>query len=171
MEDPMAEQLIRHVVACDTDTYFKCVFDEEYNRRLYLDVLKFRELKPLSQEDKPDTITRKLYLNPAKMDLPGPIAKVVGDLSWVEEGTYDKKTKRYRFKVTPGSNAEKTRIEGEIWCEDRGPKKVERVAKAIVEVKIFMVGGLIEKRILDDMKKSYDAAAKFTDEFVKEKGW
>ena len=167
----MSEQESRHVLACDTETYFKCVFDEDYNRRLYLDVLKFRELKLLSQEDTGDTITRKVYLNPPKMDLPGPIAKVVGDLSWVEEGTYDKKTQRYRFKITPGSMPERSKIEGQVWCEDRGPKKIERVAKTVVDVKAFVVGGLIEKRILDDMKKSYDAAAEFTDAFVKDKGW
>ena len=167
----MAEQTIRHVIACDTETYFKCVFDEEYNRRLYLDVLKFREITLRGQEETADTITRKLYLNPPKVDLPGPIAKVVGDLSYVEEGTYDKKTHRYRYKVTPASNADKTTIKGEMWCEDRGPKKIERIAKTFVEVKIFMIGSLIEKRIFDDMKKSYDAAAKFTNEFVKEKGW
>jgi len=167
----MSEQQFRHTMECDNDAYWKCVFDEEYNRRLYMDVLKFRELKRISQEEKGDTITRKLFLNPPPADLPGPIAKVVGDLSWTEEGTYDKKTGRYTFKVTPASMPDKTKIHGEIWCEKRGDKKVERIAKTSVEVKVFMVGSLVEKRIFEDMKKSYDAAAKFTDQFVKEKGW
>lgn len=162
---------IRHTMDCDVDTYWKCVFDEEYNRRLYLDALKFRDCKTLSSEDKGDKRTRKLYLNPPPADLPGPVAKVIGDLSWHEEGTFDKATKRYKFKVTPASLPEKTTIEGEIWCEPRGDKKCERIAKTNIEVKVFMVGGIVEKRIEADMRKSYDAAAKFTGEYVKEKGW
>jgi hypothetical protein len=167
----MADLEIRHVMECDTDTYWKCVFDDEYNRRLYNDVLKFRELKVLSQDPPGDQRSRKLYLNPPAVDLPAPIAKVIGDVSWREEGTWDSKTKRYRFKIIPASMPDKTTITGEVWCEPKGDKKVERVCKMSVEVKIFMVGGMVEKRIMDDTKKSYEAAAKFTSEFVKEKGW
>ncbi len=167
----MPETEFRHTMDCDPDTYWRCVFDDEYNTRLYRDLLKFREVTVLAQEDKGDVKTRKLRLNPPPADLPGPVAKVVGDLSWTEEGTFDKKTGRYRFKITPASLPEKTHISGEIWCEPRGDKKCERIAKMNVEVKVFMVGGLIEKRIIDDTKKSYEAAAKFTGEYVREKGW
>ena len=110
----MPEIEIRHTLECDVDTYWKCVFDDEYNRRLYMDVLKFRECKTLSNEDRGATKTRKLHLNPPPADLPAPVAKVVGDLSWDEEGTFDTKTKRYRFKVKPASMPDKTTIENEI---------------------------------------------------------
>lgn len=162
---------IRHTMECDVDTYWKCVFDEEYNRRLYIDRLKFRACKTLAQDTGGDSWTRKLYLNPPPADLPGPVAKIIGDLSWHEEGSFDTKTKRYRFKVRPSSLPEKTTIEGEIWCEARGDKKCERIAKTNIEVKVFMVGGIVEKRIEADMRKSYDEASKFTNEYVKEKGW
>jgi hypothetical protein len=167
----MPEIEIRHTLDCDVDTYWKCVFDDEYNRRLYMDVLKFRECKTLANEDRGATRVRKLHLNPPPADLPAPIAKVIGDLSWDEEGTFDTKTKRYRFKVRPASMPDKTSIEGEIWCEPRGEKKCERIAKSNIEVKIFMVGGMVEKRIADDMRKSYEAAVKFTNDYVREKGW
>ncbi|MBK7402471.1 MAG: DUF2505 domain-containing protein [Myxococcales bacterium] len=168
----MPEQEIRNSMDCSVDAYWKCVFDEEYNRRLYLEALKFREFKLLSQTDGANgSRSRKVYLNPPAADLPGPVAKVVGDLSWTEEGTWDPKTGRYKFKVTPASLPDKTRIDGEIWCEARGDKSCDRIAKAFVEVKVFMVGGIVEKRIIDDMKKSYENAARFTNQWVKEKGW
>jgi len=166
----MADLEIRHQLDCTVDTYWKCVFDEEYNRRLYLDILKFREFKLLAQDPPSDQRSRNLYLNPAAMELPGPIAKVIGDVSWREEGTYDAKTKRYRFKIVPASMPDKTHINGEVFCEERGGK-LERVAKMSIEVKVFMVGGMVEKKIMEDTKKSYEAAAKFTGEYVKEKGW
>jgi hypothetical protein len=167
----MSELTIRHEIDCDADTYWRCVWDEEYNRRLYMDVLKFRECTRLMQEEKGDQISRRIKLNPPAVDLPAPVAKAIGDIGWIEEGTFDKKTGHYKVKVIPASLPEKTHIFGELWCESRGPKRVERIAKMNVEVKVFMIGGIVEKRIIDDMKKSYEAAAKFTNEYVKEKGW
>lgn len=167
----MSDLLIRHAIDCDPDTYWKCVWDEEYNRRLYMDILKFRECTRLSQDDKGDVITRRIKLNPPPMDLPAAVTKVIGDVSWIEDGTFDKKTGKYRVKVLTSSMPDKTHISGELWCEAKGDKKCERIAKMSVEVKIFMVGGIVEKRIVEDMKKSYEAAAKFTNEYVKEKGW
>ena len=38
-------------------------------------------------------------------------------------------------------------------------------------MKIFIIDGIVEKRIEADMRKSYEAAVKFTNEYVKEKGW
>src|SRR5262245_11388621 len=143
----MSDHVFRHNLDCDSATYWKCVFDPEYNRRLYLEVLKFREFKVLEQKEDDRTIKRRIYLNPPAQDLPGPIAKVVGDLSWVEEGTYEKATHKYTFKIIPASQAEKSNIHGEVHTEDRGPKKAERIAKNHIEVKIFMIGGLIEKKI------------------------
>ena len=103
--------------------------------------------------------------------MPGPVKKLFGDrLSYVEEGTFDKKTRRYTFKVTPSTLAEKTKVAGEMWVEKLGEKKVARVTKISVEVKVFMVGGMVEDRILADLRSSYDKGTTFTNEYIKENG-
>ncbi len=165
------EFTIRHDIPCAIDTYWRCVWDEEYNKRLYLDVLKFRECTRLEQKETDAQITRRIKLNPPAQDLPGPVAKVLGDLSWIEDGVFDKKTGIYKVKIITASMPDKTHIGGENWCESRGDAACVRIAKMSVEVKVFMVGGIVEKRIEADTKKSYEAAAKFTAEFVKEKAW
>jgi hypothetical protein len=66
--------------------------------------------------------------------------------------------------------AEKTKNFGELYCEIVGDKRIARVAKITVEVKVFMIGSMIEEKIVTDLRSSYDAAAKFTREFLKEKG-
>jgi hypothetical protein len=168
----MAEITLRHEMNCDEDTYFeRCMFDEEYNRRLYIETLKFPGYELLEQSDGPDKRTRKVHIDPPLAGIPGPVKKVIGDkFSYVEEGTFDKKTKRYTFKVVPSTMSEKTKTQGELWCEKIGDKRIARVAKISVEVKVFMVGGMVEEKILGDLKASYDAAAKFTNDFLKEKG-
>jgi hypothetical protein len=169
----MPDVKIRHELDCDAETYWmKCVFNDDYNKRLYLDTLKFPEFKLLEQEDAGDTIRRKLHLSPSLEGMPGPVKKAMGDkFSWIEEGTLDKKTNRYTFKITPSSMADKTKNNGVLYTESIGDKKIARLAEILIEVKVFLVGGMIEEKIISDLKASYEAAARFTNEYVKEKGY
>jgi len=168
----MPDLNVRHEINCSEDTYWdKLFFDEEYNRRLFVDLLKFPGLTVLEQKNEGDRRSKKVKIDPPLTGLPGPVKKAIGDrFSYVEEGTYDPKTKRYAFKVTPSTMADKTTVVGEITTERLGDHRIARIAKVKIEVKVFMVGGMIEDKILGDMKHSYDAAASFTDAYVKEKG-
>ena len=167
----MAEQTSRNLLDCTSETYWRCVYDEQFNRRLYLDVLKFRDFKWISLETTDDLWVRKMYLNPPKSDLPAPIASLVGDLSWNEEGRLDRRTGKYRLKIETNTMRDKTSITGEIWCEARGETQCDRFSRTVVDVKVFMVGSMIEKRILDDLKRDNEKAMRFTNDFVREKGW
>jgi hypothetical protein len=168
----MPEITLRHDFECDEDTYWhKIVFDRDFNRRLYLEALRFPAYELLEQKEDDQRLTRKVHIDPPLGNLPGPVKKVIGDrFSYVEEGTFDKKTRRYAFKVTPSTMADKSKNFGELYCEKLGDKRLVRVAKITVEVKVFMIGGMVEEKIMTDLRNSYDAAAKFTREFLKEKG-
>jgi hypothetical protein len=168
----MPEITLRHEFDCDEETYWeKITFDPEFNRRLYLEVLRFPGYDLLEQKDDDDKRTRRVRIDPPLGNLPGPVKKAIGDkFSYVEEGTFDKTTRRYRFKITPSTMADKTKNFGELWVEKMGDKKIARVARVTVEVKVFMVGGMVEEKISHDLKHSYEEAAKFTREFLKEKG-
>jgi hypothetical protein len=166
----MAETTIVDEFDCTEENYWgKCHFDPEYNRRLYLEHLKFPGWKLVETKTEGDKTSRRVILDPPVGALPGPVKKLIGDsLSYTEVGTYDKSTGRYKFTVTPSTMADKTKIEGEIWCEKIGEKKIRRTAKIRVDVKVFMVGGLVEEKVMGDLKNSYTTAAPFTNGFVKE---
>jgi hypothetical protein len=173
----MAEVTLRHEIDCDEDTFWnQCVFSEgdDYNRKLYLEYLKFPGYTLLESKDTEDKKTRKVKIDPPLVGIPGPVKKVIGDkLSYVEEGVFDKKTRRYTFTVTPSTMAEKSKTTGELYVEKLGEgntKRIARIAKIKVEVKVFAIGGMVEDKILGDLKASYDAAAKFTNDWVKAKG-
>jgi hypothetical protein len=163
---------LRHEIDTDEDTYWaKCVFDAGFNEKLYMSALHFPEWRLLDSKDDDAKIWRKVQVDPPTGDMPAAVKKVIGDrLSYVEEGTFDKKTKRYAFKVTPSTMAEKTKVAGEMWVEKLGDKKIARVTKISVEVKVFLVGGLVEDRILSDLRSSYDKGTTFTNQYIKENG-
>jgi len=93
----------------------------------------------------------------------------VTDLA-TEHGTFDKKTRRYHVEVTPTTGADKSTIRADLWVEKIGEKKIRRCAKVSVEVRIMIVGKLIEERVVNDMTLSYSKAAEFTNTWVKKKG-
>jgi hypothetical protein len=162
-----------HVFECDEDTFWdKVFFDDEYNRGLFLESLKFLQWKQAFEEKSDAVIRRTVDVQPPLGDVPGPIKKVLGDrFGYREHGTFDKKARRYRFEVTPTTGAEKSTIRGELWVEKAGDKKVRRHAKISVEVRIMMIGKLIEDRVVADMTLSYSKAADYTNAWVKKKGF
>jgi len=167
----MATTRIEHDFDCDEATFWKLTFlDEEFNRRLYFETLKFPVWKIVDQKITDDFIERKVEVQPLIEHLPSTIKKVMGDrFAYVEEGKLDRKANRYRFRVIPTSMADKTHISGEMRSESLGEKRVRRIVEFSVEVKVMMIGKLIEQKTIDDTKASYDKSAVFVAQYLKEK--
>ncbi len=168
----MAEITLRHDVNTDEDTYWReCVFKESFNKEMYEGYLKFPGWSLLEMKDDDQKTTRKVRVEPAVGNLPAPVKKVLGDrISYTEDGAFDKKTKRYSFTVTPSTLADKSKISGEMWCEKNGDKKIVRMCRISVEVKVMIVGGMVEQRILSDLRAAYDEGTSFTNDYISKLG-
>jgi hypothetical protein len=169
----MSVLTLRHEIGCDEATYWdKCVLDDEYNKRLYLGELKFLSYELVEQRDEGETVFRKVRAEPKAGNMPAALKKAIGDsFGYTEEGTYDRKSKRYTFRTIPAAFSDKVKIQGTMQCEAIGPKRILRISDVRVDVKVFMIGGMIEERIVDDIKRSFSKAAEFTETWVKEKGF
>jgi len=159
-----------HEFRCDEATFWDQVFfDDAYNEELYKVALRFPKFEKLSLEDKGTTIVRRVKASPPQ-DAPGPIKSLVGGEFWyTEEATFDKATKRLRFKTIPSKMAEKMTIEGTIRTQASGDK-IRRIADVTVSVKIFGLGGTVEGFIVKGLKESFERGAKFTNEWLVKKG-
>jgi hypothetical protein len=168
----MPEITLKHEIHADEDTFWsKIVLDEAFNQKLFMGELRFPGWKLLSSRDEGSKIVRAVQVDPPVGDLPGPLKKVIGDrLSYTEHGTFDKATKRYAFNVTPSTLADKTKVSGELWTEPVGDKKIRRLCRISVEVKVFMVGSMVEERILADLRASYDNSTAATNKLITEHG-
>lgn len=168
----MAEVRIEHIYNCDPDTVWdKFFFEEEYNRRLFKEELKFPAFEEISHEETDAEIRRSVNVVPDLGPLPGPLKALVGDgLGYREDGILDKVTKRYRTIITPNKMADKVTIRGEMWLEPAGAGKCKRIFICSITAKIFGVGGMLEKTTIENMKKSYEVGADFTNRYLAEKG-
>jgi hypothetical protein len=168
----MAQIEIRHTLNIGAEDFWsKVFFDQEFNKRLHLEKLGFKSFEVLEERDEPDgSRIRKVRTEP-KAEAPAAVKKLVGDsISYVENGRFDPKSKRYKFSVEPSKLADKIKTQGELWVEPKGDKQCERIVKLDIEVKIFGVGKMVENFIENQTRSSYDIAARFTNEWVEQQG-
>ena len=162
---------ISHDFNCDPETFWSKIFGNlEFDTALYRDELRFPGFEQLEARTDGDRMTRRCRITP-RQDAPAPVQKLLGgQFSYIEEGSFDKKTQRYRFKIVPSSLADKLRIDGEMRSEPMGPGKMKRVAEINIEVKIFGLGGMVEGFVSRSMQDSYAQAAAFTNRWIASKG-
>jgi hypothetical protein len=164
----MADVRIEHVLNCSEDAFWKMFFDPKFNEELYYKVLKFESWKLVSEDDKADKYERVVDVVPNLADLPGPLKKLAeGGAGYRERNVFDRAAKRMTMTAEPTTLQGKLTIGGRIYTQAMGENSVKRIAEMTVVAKVFGVGGMIENRIMGDMKASYDKAAVFSNEWAK----
>jgi hypothetical protein len=162
----MGKFTVTHEIRCNVETFWETFFDKSFNEKLYLEGLGFPAYKTLEQNETETQITRKVHGQP-KMNVPGPVAKLFGaNFSYVEEGSFNKATKVWRWKLTPSALADKMRQEGSVRVEAIGDDRVRRIADLEIEAKIFGVGGLIESSAEKQLREGWDASAVFMNKYL-----
>lgn len=167
----MTDTRIEHTIQASQETFWKVFFSDDYNQALFLKELQFDEWKIVSLDDKPDRLERVVDVIPKLPDLPGPLKKLAEDgAGYRERNVFDKKANRMSVSIEPSSLAGKLTIAGTIRTEPLGDNQCKRIVELQVNAKVFGIGGLIEGKVISEVKASYDKAAAFTNRWVKEKG-
>jgi len=157
---------VTHEINCNIETFWKLFFDKTFNETLYRQGLGFPEFNVVDQKETDTEITRKCAGRP-KLNMPGPVMKLLGDgFRYSEEGKFDKATKVWRWKMTPSAMADKLRQEGTLKVEAIGDNKVRRTAELINEAKVFGVGGLIESSAEKSLREGWDQSAVFMNKWI-----
>jgi hypothetical protein len=168
----MGKFTVRHVFDVDVDTFWNEIFfDPEYNERLFREELGFNyELIELKKNDD-GSYDRKVRTEP-KTEAPAAVKKLVGDkFSYLEEGHFDPETRLWKYTVTPSALPNKIHISGVFRAEPKGEKQLTRIVDTDLEVKIFGVGKIVEAFVEKETKESYDKAERFTNRWLREKGY
>jgi hypothetical protein len=168
----MATLEVEHTFNCSEATYWDRIFlDPEYNERLFKTELKFPVWREVSREERGGALHRVVEVVPYVGELPGALKAVVGEgIGYEERGVLDRNAKTYKVVVVPNKLAEKLSVKVDLWTVADGETRCRRKARAEANVKIFGVGGTIEKRMLSDLERSYQKSADFTNRFIAEKG-
>lgn len=146
------------VVPCDVETFWKTYLDEKFISGLYRDCLGFQSFEILELTP----TSRKARIVP-KMNLPGPLQKLVGDsFSYEDHGTLDRATNTWRWRMVqaPGKK-EMVATSGSVRVEPAGDGKCRRVNQASIEGKVFGLGGIIESFAEKEARASWAKEAAY----------
>jgi hypothetical protein len=167
----MQSTSIEHEFDFDEETLWKAaLFDEEYSRKLYLETLRFPRWRIQDQQITESRLTRRVEVHPRVDHMPAAVKKVVGDqLGYLEEGAFDRQTRRYTYRMIPNALADRTRIAGVMHTRARGPAGCVRIVDLEVECNVMLIGRTIEQRIIEDTRATHVQIATFTRNYLRDK--
>ena len=142
-------------------------FDETFNIALCKATHLLRTQPDLRHEGA--LIVRAVTIAPERA-LPAPLMSLLGNknFQYVEHVRFDTSSYSGTWTVEPALLADKLKSAGTLRFEKtREGQGVKRIVEGEISVKIFGLGGIIEKLVLEDVKKSYDDAAGFTKDYLK----
>jgi hypothetical protein len=158
---------LTHTIDCDEATFWKWFLDREFNEKLYRGALGFPEWNIVEQTETDTEIRRKTSGKPRLKDVPGPVAKLMGDsFGYTEVGSMDKTAKIWKWKLTPSTLADKVRQEGSLRIESAGEGKVKRIVELFIEAKVFGIGGMLESTTEKQLRDGWNDSAVFMNKWV-----
>ena len=164
----MKKITLTHEINCSADRFWQVFFDKEFNSQLFLKELGFPDYQTVEQTETDSQIRRKVKGRP-KMNMPGPVQKLLGDaFAYEEEGTFDRATKVCKWRMKPSTMADKLRNEGKVTCEPIGDNKCRRISEIEMEAKVFGLGGLIESSSEKEMRNGWEKSASFMNRWLAE---
>jgi hypothetical protein len=164
---------VENVFECSESTFWeKVFFDAEYNRRLFYDELHFSEWRELEHKDEGERVHRFVKAQPPMGDLPGPLKAAIGDGAGYEErGVFVRATRRYDANVQPNRLSDKVTVTLIFRTEPLEGPRCRRIVDGTVVARVFLIGSMLEQRMVEDLRRSYEKSAAFTNRFLSEKGW
>lgn len=161
----MKKLSVTHTMDCDVETFWRVFFDDEYNKKLYLEGLSFKSFEQLEK-----TETKRRMRGVPKMALPGPVAKLLGDsFGYEEQGTFDKAASKFSWKMIPNTMTDKLFTSGSVKVEAAGEGKCRRISEATIEAKVFGLGGVLEGTAEKEIRDGWEKEAAFMNRWVKDK--
>ena len=165
---------MHYTITDDFDTslehYWEVFFDDAYNAELYKRLRIGREVLEIKREGEGDglVIRRKIKLSPQR-EVPALVAKFVkGAITYTEQNVYTARASTIEVVTIPGFMADSLTTRGVYKVAALGPNKVRRTWDGDVICKIPLLGGKIEKGIVDEVTQSYRDTTDFTRKWLAE---
>lgn len=159
---------MHYTITDDFDTsierYWQVFFDDAYNVALYRRLKVGREVLEVKQEGEGDglIIRRKIKLSPER-DVPALIKKFIkGAVTYTEQNVFTARTNSIDVVTIPGFMADALTTRGVYRVQALGPAKVRRIWEGTIDCKIPLLGGKVEKHIVEEVTQSYRDTTDFT---------
>jgi hypothetical protein len=160
---------IVHTFDGDPDKVAQAMFSADLAANISKEVPSIEGIEPISREEDEKQIRRKNKYRPV------PVIRKVGTkevkpewMHWIEESTYDKKTRTAQFKNVPTTRkiAELMDNYGTMTLESAPGGKTKRTIKGELKIKVFMLGAIAERLIYPHAEKILNEEAAALNKFI-----
>ena len=144
--------------------YESLYFDEDFNEAIGRAMRMGRRLLHFERTD--EQIVRKVHYEPDR-DPDSPAGKAFGTsrASFIEELTFDRRTRTGTWRTIPNVFPDRVTNAGTIEFADASPG-VRRIVRGEVKVALFGFGRMIERAVVREIVKSYQNTTAFTNEWL-----
>ncbi len=154
------------------DAYWDMFFSDAYNEALWRELDIEREILEFRREGEGagEVIHRTQLLTP-KRDVPAALRRVVkGAISYEERNLWRRRDNSMEVTTTPSFFAEKFKAKGIYRLEPVGTDRLRRIWTASCECRVPLIGGKVEKLVVDEVERSYRSTTKFTRDWLAKAG-
>jgi hypothetical protein len=163
----MLSKRFSNTIRCNASTYWNYSLTENYNRQLYVEVLKYREYRLLHEEDTGDRVCRRIQYAPPPP--PGPLRTLAGRFRaslLTEELVFDRSTGSASIAYIPDAHAARTALRADISCTPVDDNSIERVADCRLSFDLPLIGGLAERTVASFLEQQAAMHARFAEEYI-----
>jgi hypothetical protein len=158
---------LTHTIETDVASYWKLVFDHEFNHAMH------RHFGSVCQSIEESTdaagiLHRHLEYVP-QIEIPELAKKLVGDGACKEIGRFDRAASTYLAETTPKNGGDKFLVKTEIRVEPAGDARCERVVVMENIVKVFAIGSMLEKLLEQPQRDAQARVVDFIHAWLREK--
>lgn len=153
-----------HEFDIDPKTYWNIFFDDAYNVDLYKR-LRMNDRKVLEQKDDGKVLRRVVKLTPAD-EVPAMFRSVIKDTGYTEHDTFYRDRSAMDVVIEPSMLKNKFDFRAIYSVIPVGDARCRRIFEGDCKVSVMVIGGQIEKFIVDNVRASYDTAATVTREWI-----
>jgi Protein of unknown function (DUF2505) len=157
-------------IALDLEEHWRLFLDDDFDKAMYLEGFGFPRYELLEHRDGDGESFRRIRVVP-KLDVPGPVAKLLGSsFAYTEEQTFDKKARTLRARVIPSVLADRLGSTSAVRAESTASGKTRRNVEVTVEARIFGIGTVVEGALEKNLRTGWEKAAAYMNKHAARKG-
>jgi hypothetical protein len=150
-----------HRIQIPASRYFELAFDPTFDKRINLEGMQIQSWDLIERNVDGPSWTLRCRITPPD-NMPGFIKKLVGgSFHYEEKRTHVKGSDTITGEMTPNVLRDKLRMGYKARIVPDGDNACKRIMDWELEVKIFGVGGQIEKFASGEIERGTDASARF----------
>ena len=130
--------------------------------------LGMKEWSLQDQKDDGNILTRVMRITPT-MNVPDIFKRVISDSTYVERDRFDRQKSAMEVVIEPQLMKNKFDMRAVYSVVPIGDARCKRIFEGDVKVSIMILGGQIEKYMVEQLKQSYTDATRITKQWIEKR--